>query len=115
MLIVQGTFRVDPPDRDAFVAQSVAGMQIARGEQGCLEFVIAADPAEPDRVILSERWESMEDLNEHTRALNRRRRAAASTELGADAESAARTQPAPIAARSRDIAIYEVASVRQMT
>jgi quinol monooxygenase YgiN len=104
MLIVQGVFRVDPAERDAFLEERIETMRISRDEPGCLEYVVAADPVESDRVVLAERWESMDDLNEHTRALNRRRRAA--SEAGA---------PPGVAARSTDIAIYHIESVQQMT
>ena len=77
MVIVQGVFRLDPAERERYLAESVENMRVSRAEPGCLEYVVAADPAEPDRVILSERWASIDDLNEHTRALNRRRKEAA--------------------------------------
>jgi quinol monooxygenase YgiN len=118
MVIVQGTIRLaDPATRDAYLAASVAGMAHARTEKGCMEFVSAADPAEPDRVILSERWESMEDLNEHARALNRRRRDAAARTADSETSGAppdgttatASTRPAVV---SSDILIYHVASVQ---
>jgi quinol monooxygenase YgiN len=105
MVIVQGSIRLaDPATRGAYLEASVAGMAQARTEKGCMEFVTAGDPAEPDRVILSERWESMEDLNEHTRTLNRRRREAA-----AGATATASGRPAVV---SSDILIYHVASVQ---
>jgi quinol monooxygenase YgiN len=104
MLIVQGVFHVAPEKRDGFLVQSMTNMQIARGESGCLEYVLAADPLEPDRVILSERWGSMEEFNAHNRALTKRRQEAA------DAGNA----PA-IAPQSRDIAVYEVTTMRSVS
>jgi quinol monooxygenase YgiN len=77
MLIVQGVFQVDPAERDAFLAQNVEAMKISRAEKGCLEYVYAADPVEADRVVLSERWESLDDLNAHLAAAGQRRQAAA--------------------------------------
>jgi quinol monooxygenase YgiN len=103
MVIVQGIFRVAPGDRDAFLAQSVAGMLASRAERGCIEYVMAADPVEDDRVVLSERWASMEDLDEHLKRAGERR--------GANPEPAA---SAPIAVLSREITIYEVNSVRPL-
>ncbi len=103
MVIVQGVFRVAPGDRDAFLAQSVAGMVASRAEQGCVEYVMAADPVEADRVVLSERWASTEDLNAHLQ------RAAQRRSEGGDAPAAT-----PVAALSHEIAIYEVASVRPL-
>jgi quinol monooxygenase YgiN len=118
MVIVQGSIRLaDPGARDAYLEASVAGMAQARTEKGCMEFVTAGDPAEPDRVILSERWESMEDLNQHTRALNRRRREAAAPTADSPTTgttSDGTTVPASVrpAVASSDILIYHVASVQ---
>jgi len=103
MVIVQGTFRVAPGDRDAFLAQSVAGMVASRAEQGCIEYVMAADPVDADRVVLSERWASMQDLDEHLQRAGQRR--------SANADAAAAT---PVPVLSREIAIYEIASVRPL-
>ena len=64
-VIVQGTFSVDPSERDRFVETSVDAMRSSRQEEGCLEYVMAADPLDPERVVLSERWESMDHLQEH--------------------------------------------------
>jgi quinol monooxygenase YgiN len=104
MVIVQGVYQLDPADRDAFVAESAENMRIARGERGCLEYVIAADPLDPGRAILSERWESMEDLDEHLKAFTRRLK-----EAGAAATASPAVQPA-----SREIAFYEATLFRQM-
>jgi quinol monooxygenase YgiN len=104
MVIVQGIYRLDPADRDAFVAQSLETMQASRAEKGCLEYVIAADPADPGRAILSERWESNEDLDAHSRALTVRRE-----------EAAASGAPAGVTVLSRDFGIYEIASERHIT
>jgi len=65
IVIVQGEFAVDPKERDRFVEASVEGMRSSREEDGCLEYVMAADPLDPGRVVLSERWESMEHLQQH--------------------------------------------------
>ena len=61
MVIVQGTGRVDAELRERFLAQRTESMQISRAEPGNLEYVIAADPIEANRVIVSERWETQED------------------------------------------------------
>ncbi len=101
MMIVQGTFRLaSAADRDAFLAGSAANMRIARQEKGCREYVMAADPLEADRVVLSELWESMEDLDEHLRAIGRRR------------QEAAASGPAPAIPEvvERQVWRYEVAS-----
>lgn len=103
MVILQGVFRIDPQDRDAYLEQSREQMEISRSEKGCLEYALSADPLEPDRVILSERWESTADLNAHMEALTSRREAAA----------AAGNAP-PLAPSSREVTLFEIASSKTL-
>ncbi|MGH3612849.1 MAG: putative quinol monooxygenase [Pseudonocardia sp.] len=58
MLIIAGRLHVDPIDRDGYVADCVTVMQLARAAVGCLDFTITADPIEPDRVNIYERWDT---------------------------------------------------------
>ena len=62
MLIIAGWLRVDATTRDRYVADCHAVVQEARAAPGCLDFAIGADPLEPDRVNVYERWESDEGL-----------------------------------------------------
>jgi quinol monooxygenase YgiN len=103
MVIVQGVFRVNPNERERFLAQSADNMRASREDNGCLEYVLAADPLDPERVVLSERWESTEDLNQHGKAVAARRKAAQAG--GGD------PGPAPL---STEITVYEVASSRPL-
>ena len=68
MVIVGGWFTVDPGERDAFVAGQADAIRRSRAEQGCIEYVIAADPVDPGRAVLFERWESQADLDAHAAA-----------------------------------------------
>jgi quinol monooxygenase YgiN len=97
-VIVQGTFSVDPGERDRFVETSMSAMRSSRQEEGCLEYVMAADPLDPGRVVLSERWESMDHLQQH---LAQQKNAA----RGVDA------RPVP---RSVEITLFEVATSRPL-
>ena len=97
-VIVQGAFTLDANDRDLFVEASVESMRASRQEAGCIEYVMAADPLDPERVILSERWESIEHLKEH---LAQPRTGARSTE----------GRPAP---RDMQIEFYEVTATRPL-
>ena len=58
MIIVSGRIYVRPARRDAFLAASFVSVEQARRAAGCLDFVVAADPLEPDRVNVYERWDS---------------------------------------------------------
>lgn len=65
MVIVQGVFEIEPTERDRFLDARTDAMRSSRSEDGCLEYVLAADPLDPGRVIISERWESMDHLQRH--------------------------------------------------
>lgn len=62
MIIVSGKIYVQPEEREAFVAASAAAVALARQTPGCRDFVVAADPLEPDRVNVYEAWDSEEAL-----------------------------------------------------
>ncbi|GIM93726.1 putative quinol monooxygenase [Paractinoplanes toevensis] len=65
MLIVAGTGHVDPDRRDALLESLAPALRQARTAPGCLDYVVAADPVEADRVNIYERWESPADLEAH--------------------------------------------------
>jgi quinol monooxygenase YgiN len=58
MIIVSGRIYLRPGTREAFVASSTEAMVQARHAPGCRDFVVVADPLEPDRVNIYEEWES---------------------------------------------------------
>jgi quinol monooxygenase YgiN len=70
VIIVGGSFTMDPSKRDEFLRERHESMRASRAEAGCLEYAFCADPLEPDRVILYERWDTQEHLDAH---LNRMR------------------------------------------
>lgn len=102
MVIVGGWFEVDPSERDAFVAGRVEGTRASRAEQGCIEYVMAADPLDPGRVVLFERWESQADLDAHLAGQAQARQPA-----GADAGPS-------IAPTAVSITVYDVAGERPL-
>jgi quinol monooxygenase YgiN len=102
MVILQGVFSVKPDDREQFLQASIEGMRSSRQEEGCLEYVIAADPLDSGRVVLSERWESMDHLQRHLQGQS------AKPDDSAQHENA---RPTPL---SFEITVYEVASSRPL-
>ncbi len=100
MVIVGGTFTVDPERREEFLAGQLELMRISRAEPGCLEYTFSADPLDPDRVVLFERWATQDDLDAHLRA--------------GDARRAAGAAPGGVTALSSSIILYEVASERPL-
>ena len=86
MVIVAGTLEVDPDQREAFLAGRIDGMRASRAEPGCLEYTLSADPTDPRRVMLFERWARQEDLDNHL-AASRARPASPGTAMAPKAAS----------------------------
>ena len=63
MLIVARHITVEPQQRESYLAGCVSVVERARGAAGCLDFAITADPIDPGRVNILERWESQAALN----------------------------------------------------
>jgi quinol monooxygenase YgiN len=62
VIIVAGTLRLAAEDRDPYLTAVADVARQARLAPGCLDFVQAADPLDPERINIFERWESDEDL-----------------------------------------------------
>jgi quinol monooxygenase YgiN len=62
MLIIAGSLIVDPTQRDAFLAANSEVVGEARQANGCLDFVQAADPLDPSRINIFERWDTEDHL-----------------------------------------------------
>jgi hypothetical protein len=56
--LVSGRLYVTSGQREAFLASSRGAVIAARRAAGCRDFVVAADPIEPDRVNVYEEWDS---------------------------------------------------------
>ena len=63
MLIIAGAVRVAAADRDAYVAAFGDPVARCRQASGCLDVFIAADPLDPGRLNIFERWASQEALD----------------------------------------------------
>ena len=94
MVIVAGHVRVDPVQRESFVAGSVSVVEKARQADGCLDFAMTADLLDPGRLNLFERWESQAAVKAFRRRAPRRKRSAAIL--------------------SGSVAEYEIAEVREL-
>ncbi len=68
MVIVGGSFEVDPSKREEYLATHHDLMRRSRAEPGCLEYTFSADPLDPSRVLLFERWATQGDLDAHLAA-----------------------------------------------
>ncbi|MEU3274454.1 antibiotic biosynthesis monooxygenase family protein [Saccharomonospora sp. NPDC006951] len=63
MLIIAGHVEVDPGNRDTYVAAHHDLLERARAARGCLDVAISADPLDPARVNIFERWNTKENLD----------------------------------------------------
>jgi quinol monooxygenase YgiN len=63
MIIIAGHLTVHQSDRDAYVTDCAAAVAAARNANGCLDFAVSADPVDPCRVNVFERWEAREQLD----------------------------------------------------
>ncbi|MFB9723712.1 putative quinol monooxygenase [Planobispora longispora] len=55
---MSGKLYVDPEIRKGYLDGCVAVIRRARAADGCLDFALTADPIEPGRINVYERWES---------------------------------------------------------
>ncbi len=62
MIIVSGRIYVRSGSREEFLSLSRESVEQARRAPGCKDFIVAADPLEPDRVNVYEEWESKDAL-----------------------------------------------------
>ena len=65
MLVIAGTFEIDPDQRDALIAAAIAVQQASREEEGCLLYTWSADLEDPRKVHVVEKWTSQEALERH--------------------------------------------------
>ncbi len=65
LLIVAGTFTVDPERRAEFLEGRKQSIMASRQDRGCLQYAMSADAVDPAIVRLFELWVSRADLNAH--------------------------------------------------
>jgi quinol monooxygenase YgiN len=58
VVIVAGHVMVDPAQRGDYLTGCVDAVRQARNAAGCLDFAISADPVDPGRINVFERWDS---------------------------------------------------------
>jgi quinol monooxygenase YgiN len=62
MIIVSGWLKVEPGERAAYLTACRDVIVAARAAPGCRDFHLSADPIEPDRINVLERWDSVADV-----------------------------------------------------
>lgn len=63
MLIIAGHSTLEAAERDRYVTAHQNLARRARQAPGCLDLAITADPLDPTRVNVYERWQSKEHLD----------------------------------------------------
>ena len=53
-----GPLFVEPSERDAYLTGCLGVITAAREAEGCLDFHLSADPVDPGRINVFERWET---------------------------------------------------------
>ncbi len=84
MVIVAGTFELDPAGRAEFLSAMTDALVATRAEPGCLRYVMSADPVDAHLVQLFELWESKEHLAVHLGVMREHRPAPLGMVLRAD-------------------------------
>jgi quinol monooxygenase YgiN len=62
VIIIAGTLTLPAEDRERYLAAVADVARSARQAPGCLDFVQAPDPLDPERINIFERWASDEDV-----------------------------------------------------
>jgi len=65
VIVVSGTFEVDPAKRDEAVEVGTTMAEASRAEPGCFTYGFWADLTDPARFRVFEEWESAEALAAH--------------------------------------------------
>jgi len=98
MVIVAGVLEVAPSQREQFLESMADTMRLSRAEPGCLDYAFSADPLEPGRVLLFERWADKSSLAAHLERV--------------------RSQPSPARASARPgsatVVQYEIAAAGEL-
>ncbi len=69
MIIIAGTFRLNPDRReDALAAMREVAAATNANDKGCIQYQFAVDVADPNLVVLYERWDTAENLAAHGKA-----------------------------------------------
>lgn len=65
MIIITGSARVSPADRDAALRLGSEHSARSRAEPGCIAHNCHTDAEDPDRIVFLELWEDMAAVQQH--------------------------------------------------
>lgn len=99
MIVISGTFTMEPADRDKFLEAAKAVMAPTLQEEGCHAYSFTPDIVDPGVVHLFEKWDGEASLGPHMKAEHIRTFGRALKELKVT---------------GRNLTMYEVASEKPM-
>lgn len=82
VVIVAGTFTVDPARRTEFLEGRLESIRASREDRGCLEYTMSADAVDAGVVRLFEMWTSLDDLQAHVQRIQASAQASGSAGAG---------------------------------
>ena len=65
MIIIAGSISINPERVDTILEGIVPLMQATSSEEGCIDYVLSADPVEIGKIRIFEKWASEEALAAH--------------------------------------------------
>ncbi|MDE0189281.1 MAG: putative quinol monooxygenase [bacterium] len=99
MIIVAGTFRMEPGSRVRFLEEVAPMVSATLEEAGCRVYAFTPDPDDPDLIRLYELWDHQEALDQH---------------FGSEHMAAWKERAASLPIMSRDIMCYTVTDARPL-
>lgn len=99
MLIIAGTFNVEPSDRDAFLAAAGPMMAETAKEEGSHAYVFTPSTTDDAVIHLFEKWDSEDNLGPHFKSAHMK---------------AFNTALKELTVNGREIAMYEVSSEKSL-
>lgn len=99
MIIVAGTFRMQPGSRSRFFEEVAPMVAASLEEPGCRVYAFTPDPVDADLIRLYELWDHQEALNQH---------------FASDHMAAWKERAASLPIVSREIMCYTVTDARPL-
>jgi quinol monooxygenase YgiN len=65
MIIVTAMMYVKPGNKDVFILEAKDLITATRQEKGCISYDLLASTEDEDVLVMLERWEDMDSLDEH--------------------------------------------------
>jgi quinol monooxygenase YgiN len=64
-VVVAATVQVKPESADAALAAITTAIEATHGEEGCVAYALHRDTSDPTRLVIIEKWATLDALKEH--------------------------------------------------